>query len=426
MKENLVKQSDGMEIDPERIYLRLQKLAVFGSNLKGGIDRNFGSKADLEARLWLRELWEKEIGLVSRVDPAANMWAELPGEEALPPIVFGSHLDTVTNGGAYDGAAGVVLATEVAECLLEKGVRLRHPFAVVSFTGEEPNPFGLSTLGSRLVTGKLEPHELARTVSSETGETLAQAFANAGGDFDRLAETKLAPGRLAAFVECHIEQGRVLEDQDLALGTVREVTGIYRENIHILGDANHSGTTLPRYRHDALLAASEVMLALEEVVAKAERDDLVGTVGHICVKPNSTNIIPGDVELTLEIRTPDGEVLEETLRHLAPYLHRVIEKRGVHIVRKVLYNQPAIPMNAQVRAVLGEAVRGQGQPCPELTSMAGHDAAHMAAVTCSGMLFVRTVDGHSHCPREKADLDDLKKAGEAMLSAVLLLDKELD
>lgn len=426
MKQNFETQRLALETSRKRIGLRLKQLAVYGSNPAGGIDRSFGSQADLEARGWLHNLWSHTIGLSAQVDAAANMWAQVPGQEELPPIVFGSHHDTVANGGAYDGAAGVILATEVAECLLENKIRLRHPFMVVSFTGEEPNPFGLSTLGSKLVVGKLHAEELADTVSRETGESLAEALKNAGGDFAHLQEVKRAPGSVAAFVECHIEQGSVLEKQNLALGVVQQVTGIYRENIHILGDANHAGTTLLPDRHDALLAASEVALALEEVVAKSGHANLVGTVGRMVVRPNSTNIIPGDVELILEIRTPDKQALEEALHELAPRLRAVIEKRGVHIVRHVLSNQSVVPMNQQVRTILETASQSLGEQCPALTSMAGHDAAHMASITRSGMLFVRTPNGHSHCPREQANLDDLKKAGDALLKTALLLDKELD
>ncbi|MFT9077054.1 Zn-dependent hydrolase [Ethanoligenens sp.] len=418
-------QLHGLQINRKRMDLRLKELSVFGGNSTGGIDRNFGSQADLQARRWLLTMWEK-AGLEVRVDAAANLWAQRPGMENLPPIVFGSHHDTVPNGGAYDGAAGVILATEVAQCLIENDIRLRHPFSVISFTGEEPNPFGVSTLGSKLLTGKLLPEQMAESVNSETGESLADALAHAGGNFSRLVADQCQVGDLAAFVECHIEQGRVLESCGRPLGIVREITGIYRETIHIIGDANHAGTTLLADRHDALLAASELVLALEEVVLQSGRNDLVGTVGRISVYPNSTNIIPGDVKLILELRSPDRQAIDKALLQLEPRLCEVIHKRDVHISRKVLYDQPPVPMSEQVQQILGQAVCSLKETAPFVTSMAGHDAGHITSIAPTGMLFVRTPNGHSHCPRERADLDDLQKAGDTLLTAVLMLDEELD
>lgn len=418
--------TEHISINYKRLCLNLKKLALFGDCLDDGINRSFGSEADLQAREWLHDLWKNEMGLTLRVDPAANIWAKLPGAEKLPAIAIGSHHDTVKNGGAYDGSVGVLLATEVVYRLIEEKIKTRHPITLVSFTGEEPNSFGFSTLGSKIASGKLSKEKIENAVSSETGEPIKNAFAAAGGSLEQICDAKIEKSQIAAFLECHIEQGRVLDDKGFSLGVVKRITGIYREKIHILGDANHSGTTLLPDRHDALLAASELMLDIERAIRDFNRNDLVGTVGHIEVKPNSTNIIPGDVELIMEIRTPDSELLQNVKDRIETGMKQIIENRGVDIVRRVLLNQPYVEMDSQIISAIKTGAEKISEPCPELTSMAGHDAAHIAKVTRSGMLFMRTPGGHSHCPRERINHEDLKKAGAVLLNAVLSLDKELD
>lgn len=414
------------KVNKDRLNRNLEELGAIGICETGGLDRHFGSAADLQARGWLTDLWKEYFGTEPVTDPAANLWETIAGGEELPAIAVGSHHDTVKNGGRYDGAMGVLLATEAAKRLCEEKITLRHPLKVVAFTGEEPNPFGVSTLGSKLVSGKLTAAKLSGAKSVEDGVTIAEALKRAGGNFEKLDKVRLQPGRLSTFIECHIEQGRVLEEQGLPVGAVSQITGIYRENVHIVGDANHSGTTLMRYRHDALLAAAEVMLEIERIVKEAGRDDLVATSGHIEVSPNSPNIIPGDTALTLEIRTPDRKLLNEVLAKLGDAMKKIIGERGVDIVRNVTLDQDAADMDGTIAGALQRAAEESGEKCPVLVSMAGHDAAHMARVTRPAMLFVRTKDGRSHCPREFADIDDIVTAGNALMKAIIILDRELD
>lgn len=412
-------------VDPERLGAHLSELAKFGAVPGCGINRSFGSKADLTARGWLRNLWGS-MELAVETDSAANLWATLEGAQNLPAIAIGSHHDTVRNGGAYDGAAGVLLATEAVKRIREEKIVLRHPLRIVSFTAEEPNSFGISTMGSKIASGKLTSAEVSKACDRESGQFLTQALTMAGGKPEKLSEAIINPEKVSAFLECHIEQGRVLDDQSLPVGVVEKITGIYRETVRIIGDANHSGTTLFRNRHDALLAASEFMLGLEKTAKTVSEDQLVATVGHIEVQPNSTNIIPGDVRLTMEIRTPDSGLLQQVLHKLETVVRSVEENRGVEITRRTLLNQQSVLMDPSVRAAVRKAAGKLSLECPALVSMAGHDAAHIAGVTRAGMLFVRTVGGHSHCPKETVELADLKKAGDVLLEAVLILDKELD
>lgn len=415
-----------MQVNRKRIRGDLDRLSKIGPCPGGGLDRHFGGVSDLEARKWLKDLWKHDFGLPVSFDPAANMWLKTLGTEALAPIAMGSHADTVKNGGAYDGAVGVLLATEVLRQVIENGLRLRHPFHLVSFTGEEPSPFGFSTLGSKIVSGKLGAEDILGAVDRESGVTMSKALKDAGGDPEHLDRARLKPGELAAFIECHIEQGLILDDRRLPVGVVREITGIYRERIHLCGEANHAGTTLMGRRHDALLAAAELMLAVEVAVRAPGRGDLVGTVGRIEVKPNSPNIIPGEALLTVEIRTPDDAAREQVLDRISEAAERIEKTRGVTVERTVILDQRAAKMDACVMRALERAAEGFLTPVTDMVSMAGHDAAHMAKVTRAGMLFVRTIGGRSHCPEELADPEDICDAGDVLLRSLLILDKELD
>ncbi len=418
--------SENLFVSKQRIQARLETLAYFGKNSSGGIDRNFGSAADLLARKQLISLLKTEIGAAVHIDPAANIWARIPAGSPLPAIAVGSHHDTVSNGGMYDGALGIVLAMEILQVIKENHYALRHPLCFVSFTAEEPNPFQLSTFGSRIATGKLNPALLSEVKDTVHHISLAAALTKAGGSITDLASAKLQPADFSAFIECHIEQGRRLEKQGIALAVVSHITGIYRENIHICGEANHAGTTVMNDRHDALLAASQFCLAFEQVLREINRDDVVGTIGQLKISPNEVNIIPGESFLTMEIRTPDQTILTSILDLLATVVEKIETTRLIRIERNVLLNQAAVALDNTVMTAMGRAIEAMSDSYRLLTSMAGHDATHLASVTRSGMLFVRSRDGKSHCPEENSNMEDIEKAGNALLKTILLLDKELD
>lgn len=412
--------------DKERLEKNLKRLSQIGRNQKGGIDRVFGSSTDIEARNWISSLWEKELGSEVTTDAAANLWAHISGTKNLAPIVIGSHHDAVKNGGMYDGALGVMLATEVMQRIKEEGIKLRHPFSIVSFSAEEPNPFNVSTLGSKIVSGKLTKEQLSIIKDESTNVSLKSTLESLGGNLENLDQAVIKYGDIGAFIECHIEQGRNLYDQGISLGAVTEITGIYREKIRILGEANHAGTTLMKYRHDAILTASEICIMLEKAIVDINRNDLVGTVGYISASPNSANIIAGEASLILEIRSTKPKIVKEVLNNLKPKFDEVMNRRKVQIVREIILNQLEVPMDETVRGALISAARAINEPIIELPSMAGHDAAHIAKVAKTGMLFVPSIKGKSHCPDEDTYIGDIEKAANALIQAVLILDKELN
>lgn len=413
-----------LTINPTRLFNNLRELAKIGMNSEGGIDRAFGSESDRQARNWLIKYWKNHLGIEARKDAIANLWLDWSGKKTTKPIVIGSHHDAVPSGGKYDGALGVLIATEILQTLIENNIHLEHPLSVISFTGEEPNPFNLSTLGSKVVSGRLKQENLIKSSHRDTAEALEVAVEKLGGNIHELENALLTDGSIGAFLECHIEQGKVLEECHLPVATVNCITGIHREEITVNGEANHAGTTKMIDRKDALIVASEVVLALEEALGSLE--GIVGTIGYFKVEPNEANIIPGEVRMLLDMRTDQPQLQKRVLEEFYIKIKRIELKRKVAIENKVILEQPPMPMNPQIMKCVDEGIKDIGIENFSLVSMAGHDAANMARLTRSGMLFVRSVGGKSHCKEEYSTDEDIVIAANAMLKAVFHIDRELE
>lgn len=415
-----------MRINKERLEKNLFEFRKIGKNQYSGIDRAFGSEADRQARKWLIRYWENQLQLPVRIDAIANMWVRKEGLYHLPPLVIGSHHDAVPNGGMYDGALGVLAATEIVETLLEHDFHTRHPIEIVSFTGEEPNPFNVSTLGSKVLSGRLRKRDLKRLSSIEDGRSLQDCIAKVGGDIEKADEILIKPGDICTFIELHIEQGKRLFEKKQSSAAVSCITGIYRENITIYGDANHGGTTVMLDRQDALLAACSFNLAFEKLLRKENNPEVVGTVGYLTVFPNAVSIIPGKVELVLEIRTCEPEIRKKIAKDLNNVVQSIEKERHVKFERRLNLDQPAMPMDQDVINAVTQGIKSTGEPKTEYVSMAGHDAANMQRVAKSGMIFTQSIDGKSHCPGEYSKIEDIEKTVNAMLQALIRLDEEMD
>lgn len=415
-----------LNINIKRLANNLEELAKIGANKTGGIDRSLGDETDLSARRWLTSYWKKKLGIAVRIDAIANLWVRREGDEKLPPIVIGSHHDAVANGGKYDGALGVLVATEIVQTLCENNIDTRHPIEIVSFTGEEPNPFNVSTLGSKVLSGRLKKSDLIKLKSYKDGTSLEACIKKLGGDITKADTALIKPNDIRAFIECHIEQGRRLYDKNKNTAVVSCITGIYRENVTVIGEANHAGTTLMRARKDAFVATSELNIAFERILSDMKSDDIVGTISYVKVLPNAVGIVPGEVELVIEIRTCKSELREGVLELLSVEVAKIEEQRGVKIIRSLNLDQKEMPMDKEVMSAINRGILLEGEPEIELVSMAGHDAANMQRVTKSGMIFVQSIDGKSHCPQEATDIVPIEVTANAMLKAVMILDKEMD
>lgn len=291
--------------DERRIQSAVEALAGFVDESKPGWTRRPFTRWYEESRRWLTEQMT-EAGLAVRIDAASNLIGRLPGtDDTLPPIVIGSHTDTVTGGGRFDGIIGVVAGLEIARLLQESGYRLRHPLEIVDFTAEEPSEFGISTIGSRGMVGNLSEAMLEQ--KDPNGLVLREALDSIGGRTSEMAAEARKPGDAALYLELHIEQGPVLEQTGHKLGAVTGIVGIHRHRIIIEGAPNHAGTTPMGLRADALAGFCEIGLAFERHCSAHGRD-AVGTIGRLANEPNASNVVPGRVIFELEIRSLDTEL----------------------------------------------------------------------------------------------------------------------
>ncbi|MBO6575973.1 MAG: Zn-dependent hydrolase [Rhodothermales bacterium] len=406
------------QADADRVAARIETLATFGTEPEGGVSRVAFSEHDVAARAWVVEQLHA-AGMEVRVDASANIIGRRAGTEpGLKPIMFGSHVDSVPNGGNYDGQVGVVAALEVASLVEEHGLQTRHPLEVVIFIDEEG---GLT--GSRAMIGKLG--ERALTEMTHAGVTRGDGIRLLGGDPDRLEEAALEPGDLAAFIEVHIEQGANLADRGIDIGVVEGIVGIEWWDVTITGMANHAGTTPMNARNDALLAAARYVQAVNEVIT-LEPGAQVGTVGRISAVPGAHNVIPGVVHTTLEIRDLDRDKIWRMYERIRDRVADIEADSGTTFEFHLLdVSAIPAPMDPRVRGAISAAADELGLSTLSMPSGAGHDAQDMAQIAPTGMVFVPSQGGISHSPREFTHNKDIVNGANVLLGAVLRLDAGL-
>jgi N-carbamoyl-L-amino-acid hydrolase len=403
-----------LRVDGPRLNGRLGALARFGANAAGGIDRVAFSDADVEARSWVSGLM-RDAGLDVSVDVAGNLWGKRPGTEpSLPPLVLGSHIDSVPGGGNYDGQVGSMGALEVAWTLADAGARTRHPVHFVIFPNEE----GGKT-GSRALAGEVLPKEL--DIVTASGLTIGEGLARIGGDPTRLSEARRDAGSIAAFLELHIEQGAVLDTRDIDIGVVEGIVGIMRWNVVVEGVTNHAGTTPMADRHDAMVAAARFVDTVYTTVSGIPGTQ-VATVGRLAAEPGAPNVIPGRATLSLEIRDLEMPKIEEVFRSLQSAARTIGADTGTTFSMDRFYVSEAAPTLAAIRDVVERSARSLGLSTLRMPSGAGHDAQSMAHLGPIGMIFVPSVRGISHAPGEFTAPDDINRGADVLLRTLLALD----
>lgn len=411
-------------INSERLWARVNTLAQMTLPDTPWTRRAF-TPLFSEARTWLTQQMT-EAGLTVSLDEGGNLIGRRPGQQpSLAPLVIGSHCDTVVGGGRYDGIIGVLAGIEIAHSLHEQNIVLQHPFEVIDFLSEEPSDYGISCVGSRALSGELDSGMLASR--NQHGETLAEAMTRIGAQPEKLNQPLRSSGGTAAYIELHIEQGPVLERQQLPIGVVTHIVGIRRVLITVTGQPDHSGTTPMDIRRDALVGAAEV-IQQAHATALAQSGNphyVVATIGRIAMTPNVPNAVPGKVELMLEVRSDSQQVLdtfpEEVLAICQPRL-QVLDLHGElqHVSRA---RPTACAQN--VMQAIGDAADALGLASQHLPSGAGHDAVYMAPTGPVGMVFIPCLNGRSHCPEESITEQQLADGARVLGQALLNLDTRL-
>lgn len=369
-----------------------------GGTIRSGVSRIGYSDEDVAGRRYMMQKM-REAGAVVRVDAAGNIFASKPGKEAgLAPVLMGSHIDTVPQGGNFDGVLGAVAALEVLRTL--EGTRRGLVAAV--WACEEATFAGASLNGSRAAVGRQSEAEL-KTVSR--GMTKAEAIRRIGGDPEHLDRARIRPGDYHAYVELHIEQGGRLEKESVPIGVVEGIVSIDRYEVVVKGEANHAGTTPMAERKDALVAAARVTLVVREIVM-SEVGAQVGTVGHLEVEPNAANVIPGEVRLTVELRDLSSGKLERLGAKIRGALREIAATTGTSIEMTQKGHNEAALADGKIVGLIEGAAKRLGLGSMRLPSGAGHDAQMMATVMPMGMIFVPSVGGISHSPREWTEWRD--------------------
>lgn len=409
-------------ISAARLQARIERLSTFGRPTGGtfasGVSRVAYSDADVAARQWLiAEL--HAAGLTPRLDPAGNVFARWPaGPSETPPILFGSHIDSVPTGGNFDGDLGTLAALEVVQACQAAGVTPRHPLEVVLWAHEESTAFGRGTAASRVVAGDLQAGDLDQIWQ---GLRRSDAIRRIGGDPTRIEEAVRQPGAWHAYFELHIEQGGTLEKSHVAIGVVEGIVSIHRYDVTINGFANHAGTTPMPERQDALIAASRVILAVREAVT-ARPGRQVGTVGRLEVTPNSPNVIPGQVTLSVEIRDLAERVLQTLGHDIAQRAAAIARETRTAITMTLASRNPPALAHAGMQRAIERAAQRAELEAMRLPSGAGHDAQMIAALCPMGMIFVPSLGGISHSPLERTTWDDCARGAAVLLNAILDID----
>ena len=403
-----------MRIDRKRLEGTMEELGRIGATERGGLTRLALSDEDKRGRD-LMVAWMRQAELRVTVDQMGNIFGERAGEPGQPPVMMGSHVDSVPTGGKYDGQLGVLCALEAIRTLNDARVRTRHPVTLVVFTNEEGARFQPAMLASGVMAGKIALED-AYNARDKDGLRLVDELERIG----YLGSEPCVPRALRAYLELHIEQGPQLEEEGLSVGVVEGIVAIAWSRLTIHGVQDHAGPTPMRIRHDALVAAAEVVVGVRGI-ARQLGGDLVTTVGNLTVMPNIVNAISGRVTLSIDMRDPRDATLDRALPLLDRVVAEACAREGVTYELQHYWRVPYTPFDREVVNAVERAARATGAGNRRILSGAGHDAQYMAAIGPTGMVFVPSRGGRSHCEEEFTPMDDIEHGANTLLGAALEL-----
>lgn len=399
----------------DRLEDKIKTFSKFGDTGKGGITRLSLSPAALAAR---EEFCKrcKVLGMDIKTDDMANIYATIPGEEDLPAILTGSHMDSVKQGGNYDGILGVLTALEAAETIVTEKIPHKHPITVVVWTNEEGARFEPAMMSSGVITGKFNKDVMLASKDIE-GITFKEALEASG--YMGLAENRAAKETCRALVELHVEQGPVLEDEKIDIGVVEGVCGMINYEFTFKGQADHAGTTPMKYRKDALYAAVKTIDYLHEELDKLD-SKLVYTTGKISAHPNIHTVIPDLVKFTLDARHQDPEVIKQVIE-IIKAIPAVVEKCEASY--EEAWSRKTVKFYTEFIDYVEKNAKESGYSTRRIYSGPGHDAQFMADMLPTTMIFVPSKKGHSHCEKEFTPVENCLKGANVLLQTLLDIDK---
>lgn len=399
----------------ERLRKDIEALSAIGRDPRGGISRPSFSKADLEAREWLKAKIN-DAGLMLRRDGAGNIFGRLDGEGKT--IMAGSHIDTVINGGPYDGSIGVLSALECLRRIREEKIAVKRPLEVVSFTDEEGNLVG-DFMGSRAFLGLLD-RDLLEKEKTQFGSPLKEVLKQTDFSIDSIMAAHRDRPDVEAFLEIHIEQGTVLETENKTIGIVDRIAGKRHRLCSFLGKAGHSGTTPFELRHDAFLGLADFALKCTRYTAAEHYGSLV-TIGKVFVSPGTFSIIPEKSDFSLDFRSTSNDTLETMNNHFLQLADDIASTRGLQFTSALVDRTDPVETAPRIVTILEKICTEKKYSYMKMASGAGHDAQIMASAASSGMIFIPCTDGISHAPDENIQWDHLEKGADLLFQALLQL-----
>jgi allantoate deiminase len=407
-----------MRIQIERMEKDLEVINSFTATPGKGITRFTFSQEYMKARDYLIAELTK-IGAKVSTTVAGNLRGRLEGrEKGSPPVMVGSHLDSVFQGGRFDGVAGVVCALEVARVVSEENIVHRHPLDVVVFAEEEGSRFGSIMIGSRAWIGKLRSDDLLR-LKDRDGISYAEAMERCGLVVDD--SHVLSASTVKAMVELHIEQSLVLESEGIQVGVVEGINGIKQFSVTLRGVANHAGATPMGLRRDALQGAARIIAEVERIAAHEMGGNTVATVGYVSCEPGQANVIPGKVQFTVDIRDLAPKRLEEAVTRVYAQIEKTCGDRGLAFEITPRSDTPPVTLSKSLVSLIEEAARENSIKTLRMPSGALHDSSILPEITEVGMIFVPSKEGRSHCPEESTELSDLAAGAQILLAATMKL-----
>ncbi|MEK5323198.1 Zn-dependent hydrolase [Aeribacillus sp. FSL M8-0254] len=398
----------------ERLKETIEQFSKFGATKNNGVTRLSLSKEDIQARDYFCECC-KALGMEIKVDDMANIYATLPGKKDLPPIVMGSHLDSVEKGGRFDGVLGVLTALEVVRTIKENNIELDIPVTIVNFTNEEGARFDPAMMSSGVLTNKFDKEKMLQS-TDKNGITFGEALKESGYEGD--VENRLKEA--LAFIELHVEQGPVLETESKTIGVVEGVLGMVCYEVTVTGESDHAGTTPMSMRKDPLFLSVKLLSSIIEQLGTVN-EELVYTVGRVLVTPNIHTVIPNKVTFTVEARHKEEEKIkqvEDILQSLPK------EDNGCTVKVEKLWGRDTVVFDSDLCDQIEQASNKFGYSSIRLYSGAGHDAQFIASIIPSAMIFVPSINGKSHCEEEFTPYEDCAKGADVLLETVLNLQKK--
>ena len=408
-----------MNIDIQKLSAELEKLSTFSDAPAPAVTRVLWTRQDMRARAWLK-LLALEAGLSYREDALGNTFIRLEGAlPNLPAIGTGSHNDAIPFSGMYDGTVGVLGGLEALRAIKRSGLTHSRSLEVLMFTAEEPTRFGLGCLGSRMLSGAIELAQV-RALKDTNGMDFETARAEAG--YTAPLETVLLPkNHYAGFVELHIEQAALLEEQQIQIGVVNAIAAPASFFVHLTGEGGHAGARLMLGRRDALLAAAEITLAVEEAALQTKSEDTVGTTGILEVHPGAINSIPSQVRLGVDIRDTDNTRRDQAVQYVLESVKIVSERRNIAATIEMINADPPAQSDPSILDAIRASVADMKVSSLEMVSRAYHDSLFMARITPMAMIFIPCREGVSHRPDEYATPDDIARGVEVLARTMLSL-----